>query len=251
MQLVDELSMIYTTCLMCYATFSYSRSRLFSLYLALFLLSLAIFITLYYHYLQDPAFHQVAYAILTAIVLTRSMYVMELNLRPRLKQSENEYKLLHKRSMTADEKAVSQGEDRRDRKILGMMWVMIGYGLTTFLGGFLIWHLDNVYCSKLRVWRRELGLPWGIVLEGHGWWYDEKAQPSRKEDVANTILYRHLMTGTGAYFYLTWGIWLRHCLNGRQDEYDLVWPRIWSLPEIVRTKSLNGHARRDPSKKTI
>ena len=251
MQLVDELSMIYTTCLMCYATFSYSRSRLFSLYLALFLLSLAIFITLYYHYLQDPAFHQVAYAILTAIVLTRSIYVMELNLRPRLKQSENEYKLLHKRSMTADEKTVSQGEDRRDRKILGMMWVMIGYGLTTFLGGFLIWHLDNVYCSKLRVWRRELGLPWGIVLEGHGWWYDEKAQPSRKEDAANTILYRHLMTGTGAYFYLTWGIWLRHCLNGRQDEYDLVWPRIWSLPEIVRTKSLNGHAPRDPSKKTI
>ncbi len=65
MQLVDELSMIYTTCLMAYATFSYSRSRLFSLLLALFLISLAIFITLYYHYLQDPAFHQNAYAILT------------------------------------------------------------------------------------------------------------------------------------------------------------------------------------------
>lgn len=170
MQLVDELSMIYTTCLMCYATFSYSRSRLFSLCLALLLLSLAIFITLYYHYLQDPAFHQNAYAILTAVVLTRSMYVMELNLRPTLKQSESEHRLLHRRTMTADEKLVSQGEDRRDRKILGMMWVMIGFGLTTFLGGFFIWNLDNVYCSKLRVWRREIGLPWGILLEGHGWW---------------------------------------------------------------------------------
>ncbi|CAF9910003.1 hypothetical protein IMSHALPRED_008527 [Imshaugia aleurites] len=231
MQLVDELSMIYTTCLMCYATFSYSRSRLFSLYLALFLLSLAIFITLYYHYLQDPAFHQNAYTILTAVVLTRSMYVMELNLRPRLKQSESEYKLLHKRSMTADEKLVSQGEDRRDRKILGMMWAMIAFGLTTFLGGFFIWNLDNVYCSKLRVWRRAIGLPWGILLEGHGWW--------------------HLMTGTGAYFYITWGIWLRHCLNGRQDEYDLSWPRFWSLPEIVRTKSVESDTRYDPSKKKI
>ena len=99
------------------------------------------------------------------------MYVMEMNLRPRLKQNENEYKLLHKRSMTADEKLISQGEDRRDRKILGRMWVMIGFGLTSFLGGFLIWGLDNVYCSKLRVWRREIGLPWGILLEGHGWWY--------------------------------------------------------------------------------
>lgn len=251
MQLVDELSMIYTTCLMCYATFSYSRSRLFSLYLALFLLSLAIFITLYYHYLQDPAFHQNAYAILTAVVLTRSMYVMELNLRPRLKQSENEYKLLHRRSMTVDEKLVSQGEDRRDRKILGMMWAMIGFGLTTFLGGFFIWHLDNVYCSKLRVWRREIGLPWGIILEGHGWWYVKRYQPCRKDNIADTHVRRHLMTGTGAYFYITWGIWLRHCLNGRQDEYDLSWPRVWSLPEIVRTKSLNGDARSDPSKKKI
>ena len=99
------------------------------------------------------------------------MYVMEISLRPRLKQSESEYKLLHKRSMTADEKLVSQGEDRRDKKILGKMWVMIAFGLTSFLGGFFIWSLDNVYCSKLRVWRREIGLPWGILLEGHGWWY--------------------------------------------------------------------------------
>ena len=99
------------------------------------------------------------------------MYVMELNLRPRLKQSESEYKLLHKRGMTASERLVSQGEDGRDRKILGTMWVMIAFGLMTFLGGFFIWSLDNVYCSKLRVWRRQIGLPWGILLEGHGWWY--------------------------------------------------------------------------------
>ena len=59
------------------------------------------------------------------------------------------------------------------------------------------------------------------------------------------------MTGTGAYFYLTWGIWLRHCLNGRQDEYDLSWPHFWSLPEVVQRKSANGDARYDPSKKKI
>ena len=48
------------------------------------------------------------------------------------------------------------------------------------------------------------------------------------------------MTGTGAYFYITWGIWLRHCLNGRQDEYDLNWPSVWSLPEVITTKQTNG-----------
>jgi dihydroceramidase len=47
---------------------------------------------------------------------------------------------------------------------------------------------------------------------------------------------RHLMTGLGAYCYIVWGIWLRHCLNGAQDEYQLVWPHLFSLPEIVRVK---------------
>lgn len=45
------------------------------------------------------------------------------------------------------------------------------------------------------------------------------------------------MTGIGAYISLVWGIWLRHCLNERQDEYELRWPSVFSsLPEIVRSK---------------
>ncbi|KAF2094544.1 alkaline phytoceramidase [Rhizodiscina lignyota] len=194
MQLVDELSMIYTTCLMFHATFSYGKSLTSSIFMGVFLTGLALFISLYYHYLQDPSFHQNAYALLTAIVLFRSLYVMEF-----------------------------ERQDRRDGEILRTMWIMIACGLSIFLGGFAIWNLDNKYCTTIRRWRREIGLPWGIFLEGHGWW--------------------HLMTGIGAYFYITWGIWLRHCLNGEQDEYKLVWPRmLTSLPVIVRNDktAMNG-----------
>lgn len=42
------------------------------------------------------------------------------------------------------------------------------------------------------------------------------------------------MTGIGAYCYLVWGIWLRHCLNKRQAEFKLVWPSFFVMPEIVR-----------------
>ena len=96
-----------------------------------------------------------------------------------------------------------------------------------FLGGFALWNLDNIYCSKLKAWRHELGLPWGILLEGHGWW--------------------HLMTGTGAYFYLVWGIWLRYHLKGMQDEVKLIWPRLMtSIPEVVRVKNAsNGSAKKN------
>lgn len=167
MQLVDELSMIYTTCLMNFATFSYRKSKRYSTTLALALLSLALFITLYYHYLQDPKFHQRAYAILTAVVLLRAMYVMEVNIRPSLRSQARE---AANPRPNRGVKAVQQREDLRDQEILRTMWKMIAFGISIFLGGFAVWSLDNKYCSTLIGWRREIGMPWGFVLEGHGWW---------------------------------------------------------------------------------
>ncbi|KAL6708444.1 alkaline ceramidase ydc1 [Coniothyrium glycines] len=219
MQLVDELSMIYTTCLMNFATFSYGKSRRYSITLAVALISLAMFITMYYHYLQDPAFHQNAYAILTAVVLFRAMYVMEVNIRPKFRSRERE---------AANPKPHGginsvREDNMRDEKILSTMWKMILLGLGIFLGGFAIWHLDNEHCSTLIGWRRSIGMPWGFVLEGHGWW--------------------HIMTGIGAYYYIVWGIWLRHCLNYRQDEYKLLWPNIWTMPLVVKRETIaNGQA---------
>lgn len=211
MQLVDELSMIYTACLMCYATFSFSKSQVFRQVLGIGLVSLAAFITLYYHYLQDPVFHQNAFAIITATVLFRSMYVMEVNIRPSLRKK---YATAQK---YVDPAAISKSEElanaHRDERIIKEMWFMVVYGLSIFLGGFGIWALDIKYCSRLRSWRHDIGLPWGILLEGHGWW--------------------HIMTGIGSYFYIVWAIWLRHCLNERQDEYMLHWTRLWKLPEVV------------------
>ncbi|KAH7031867.1 alkaline ceramidase-like protein [Macrophomina phaseolina] len=235
MQLVDELSMIYTTCLMFYATFSYGQSRLYAQLLGLFLLGLSAFITGYYHYLQDPAFHQNMYALLTAIVLLRSMYIMEVRLRPTLKAKERAESADaatlqgNEKARKIDSAAVSRErlrKDKRDIAILHTMWKMVAFGLSIFLGGFAIWTLDNEFCGTLRRWRRDVGLPWGIVLEGHGWW--------------------HLMTGIGAYFYITWGIWLRHCLNGKQDQYELIWPNIFTMPLVVKTETpyqLNGDAK--------
>ncbi|KAH6664140.1 hypothetical protein VD0002_g3927 [Verticillium dahliae] len=195
MQLVDELSMIYTTCVMCFATFTYRRSNLFSAFLGLALIALAAFITAYYHISKDPLFHQNSYGILTAIVLLRSVYVMETELRPKLHAQD----------------------PAKAKRILATMWLMVGTGLTVFLGGFFIWNLDNHYCNTITRWRRHVGLPWGILLEGHGWW--------------------HLMTGLGGYYYIVWGIWLRRCLGGRENEYKLLWQgHLLSVPQVVRVK---------------
>lgn len=168
MQLIDELSMIYTTCLMCFATFSYGKTRKQSTWLAIGLISLAVFITLYYHYLQDPTFHQIVYAILTVIVVFRSFYVMEVNLRPSRRSEQR--RAANPRLQDPEDKVALERENQKDKEILSEMWVMIRWGLSIFLGGFSLWHLDRAYCYSWRRWRREIGLPWGLVLEGHGWW---------------------------------------------------------------------------------
>ena len=163
MQLLDELSMIYTTCIMVYAVFSYHQSTRACVAIFLAILSLAMFITGYYHYLQDPVFHQNMFALLTTVVVLRSMWIMELLLRPSRRAKRGDVALINN---SAEQARV----DRRDEDILKIMWTMIACGLSAMAIGFLIWKLDTIFCGTLRRWRRDVGLPWGILLEGHGWW---------------------------------------------------------------------------------
>ncbi|KAH7136655.1 ceramidase-domain-containing protein [Dactylonectria macrodidyma] len=219
MQLVDELSMIYTTCLMMYASFSHSRSKVFSRLLGVSLLALAAFITLYYYITKNPDFHQTAYGLLTALVVFRSMWVMESQLRPALKERDAE----------------TSGE------LLRTMWAMVVTGLAVFLGGYLLWTLDNEFCAQVTGWRRSIGLPWAVLLEGHAWWHLMTGLGGNttlihcEPDQANVLFL--IFSPATAYYYITWGIWLRRCLTGHGDEYMLYWPRLLtSIPEVRRVK---------------
>lgn len=70
----------------------------------------------------------------------------------------------------------------------------------------------------------------------------EYARPKRKPSKAYIL--RHIMTGVGAYYYIVWGIYLRHCLNYRHDEYELFWPNLWTVPVVVKRHgpSANGYS---------
>ena len=92
------------------------------------------------------------------------MYIMEVNIRPSLREK---YGTVSRK--TYKSRAEEQIAAARDQYIIKEMWCLIAVGLGIFLGGFGLWNLDNVYCSKIRRWRHEIGLPWGILLEGHGW----------------------------------------------------------------------------------
>ena len=224
MQLVDELSMIYTTCIMCFATFTYGHSVRYSIVMAITLLSCAVFITGYYHYLQDPAFHQVAYGLLTAAVLLRSIYVMEAEIRPSRKAKEQSLKEQaaalqkvtgngHANGSLDKAQAEQRRQDERDIKILNSMWSMIAVGLAVFLGGFVLWNMDNKYCGNLRRWRREIGLPWGIILEGHGWWYVILCPYETENIHVNGCVLLNLLTSSSQASHDWHRSLLLHCLG--------------------------------------
>lgn len=205
MQLLDELSMIYTTCFLAFAIFSYGRSTGARVALAGLTASIAILVTGYYHYLGDPVFHQNVFALLTAIVFFRSYYAMELTLKSSRRKGN--------RNLDAAERVRT---NKRNEEILKTMYFMISIGLCSVAAGFGIWNLDNIFCSTLRRWRRDIGLPLGILLEGHGWW--------------------HLLTGIAEFYNIVWSIWLRYCIEGTQNEVFLVWPSLLSMPYVERKK---------------
>jgi dihydroceramidase len=100
-----------------------------------------------------------------------------------------------------------------------------------------------------------VGLPWGVLLEGHGWWHlgtgFGAVSFSRRMRAAIDSMGFNWLIRFSQYCYIVWGIWLRHCLNGRQDEFELVWPRILSVPVVVKRDSKqaaaaagNGHIKK-------
>lgn len=170
-QLLDELPMIYATCVPYWVVFSHGKSRADSTKVGLQISAAALTLTAVYLQFRDPTIHQVAYAVLNAVVLFKSMSL--------------------KNAYVKDEKALA---DFRKLLIRGLTYIALGY---------LCWNTDINFCSMYRGARRAVGMPYGFLLEGHGWW--------------------HFGTGLGVYHYIVYLEYLRAFLCHREHEYELKW----------------------------
>ena len=77
-------------------------------------------VQIFYHVLQDPLFHQVAFAVLTAVVVFRSIYIMKVNLRNSLRAIATPIGLPAEVAVKRETVAV------REKDLLKQMWRMIG-----------------------------------------------------------------------------------------------------------------------------
>lgn len=86
-------------------------------------------------------------------------------------------------------------------------------GTLTFLAGFLIWNVDNVFCDQISELKESLGMPRSFMLEGHAWW--------------------HLATGTGTYLGIIGCHLISMSLKEGADEVEVrrgglleLWPYV-------------------------
>lgn len=138
-QLLDELPMIYATCVPYWIVFSFGKNKQGSLAVATQIGTAAALLTAVYLYYRDPTIHQAGYAILNVIIVVKSVMLT--------------YEHIH---------------DEVARKHL---WNTLVIGLTSFLSGYFLWNLDIHLCTTWRGLRRSVGMPLGLLLECHGWWH--------------------------------------------------------------------------------
>lgn len=198
-QLLDELPMIYATCIPFWSVFSEFRTTRQSVFVGIGIFSAANLLTMIYLKIKDPTLHQAAYGILNAAIILESTRLAGKHVPDALAQKQ-------------------------------MKKTMIT-GITLFASGYILWNLDIHLCLHVRATRREWGMPYGFLLEGHGWW--------------------HILTGSGVYFYLVYLEYLRCWLTGTQKFFEFRW--VYGLPVVVLTDldGLSAHRAAAKTKKTI
>ncbi|CAG5115483.1 unnamed protein product [Candidula unifasciata] len=172
MQLMDELPMIWGSSIQIYSLYLIkSKPGEESVILQLALIGYCIIVTLVYILINDPIFHQVSYAIMV-------FFIVGLASRVCLTTKCNKSFFL--------------------------------VSLLTYILGFLLWNIDNVYCSNLRSIRNQfVGRSSAMLFECHAWW--------------------HIFAGSGAYLGLLFGIQTRYLYLHKKPQLKFLlgcWPYV-------------------------
>jgi len=138
-QLLDELPMIYATCVPLWSTFSWGRSKNTEKLIGSTIFLGALLLTAIYLRLKNPAIHQTAYGALNVLIILKSV--------------SQSYVYV------------------KDQQALKSLNKTLYIGVSEFLFGWLLWNLDIHFCDLWISLRRSVGMPLGFLIEGHGWWH--------------------------------------------------------------------------------
>ncbi|KAI9476937.1 alkaline ceramidase 3-like protein [Coemansia mojavensis] len=156
-QMLDELPMLYLCGLALYSLLEINTDIVHGIKVPILLGLFQISVTLIYlFWIQNPVFHQVAFA----IMVLGSIYLAFRRL--------NELQI-----------------SKETRRTMSRLHIVGQLGMW---GGFLVWNIDNIFCHQLRSYRSYLGMPLDGILQLHGWWHIMTAYGS-----AYLIMWAHMI----------------------------------------------------------
>ncbi|KAJ3012111.1 UNVERIFIED_CONTAM: hypothetical protein HDU68_001366 [Siphonaria sp. JEL0065] len=168
--------------------------------LAVGLFVYAVAVTGMYLYLNNPVFHEVCYGILALI-----LFILPPIQFYYIKKNYPQY-----------------------RNRVANFWVVYWYGSVSYLGGFMIWGIDNNFCEVVRGLREHVGYPFRVFLELHMWW--------------------HFGTAVGTYAGIMNITLLRQLALGRDDVY-MKWVLGGLFPVLSSTLSTEKIRKLEKSKR--
>ncbi|XP_077360290.1 alkaline ceramidase 3 isoform X4 [Festucalex cinctus] len=133
-KLLDELPMIYSTCVFVYCLYEcFKHGNSISWFPVALLFIFSITVTVVYLEWKEPVFHQVMYGALVACLVIRSVFIVTW--------------------------------------VYPWLQPLCYTSLGVFLLGFLLWNIDNIFCDSLRASRQTLPPGVGVVTQFHAWWH--------------------------------------------------------------------------------
>ncbi|KAJ2227846.1 hypothetical protein IWW45_006848 [Coemansia sp. RSA 485] len=180
-QLADELPMVYCTCICIYCALRADVKTGTDIFVALALFAYSAIVTLVYLQIRKPVFHQVAYALEVFLILIRST--------------------MHQMEMRKSNWRAYQDMQR-------LFWM----GVCAFGGAFMLWNIDNIFCTGLRTIRNALPAVVGPFFQLHAYW--------------------HIGTALGCYLSIVYQQYLRLVKLGTVDEYRLRWLAMGIIPYL-------------------
>uniref|UniRef100_A0A7S3GDW2 Alkaline ceramidase n=1 Tax=Palpitomonas bilix TaxID=652834 RepID=A0A7S3GDW2_9EUKA len=140
MQLLDELPMIYGTCIFLFAVWEDRPDHRWQRHLIVILFSYALIVTgLYVFVIHDPVFFQTAYGSLVIILVFKFV----LNLRDP--------------SIQMEERKNRHQPESRPTERMTLHATLFTLAIGSYLCGFILWNLENAYCSYFRAIRTAMG----------------------------------------------------------------------------------------------
>lgn len=193
-QWMDDLSMLIATATVLHRVFTFDKSLKTTVISGIAAtVSMALFIA--WHCITDEVvMHPILFGIMIAIVGIKTRSIIS--------------------------QRVSNLEVRKE------VTKLVTWGGVTFVTGFILWNIDNIYCPQLTKFKRKIGMPWSFIFELHGWW--------------------HIFTGIGAYTFIALVEYLTSIEAGSSLGSRFAWP----VGKIVN-KSAGEEKEVDPAEEGL